>query len=168
MAASFTGPAPSVSRGPDPTAGLCRPHASAGDTHSKSGSVSCGDAAPSPGPWCAQGPFCALQESVSLLPQSCGSSALQPHWPPKSDSLGVPSPFAGSITCCHGCTLGKCLASFQPRPKVCKYPAGRGQFSAPPSPPRATLTAENRAQPDSSTLVPPRPPDHQGFPPRRK
>lgn len=91
---------------------------------------------------------------VCLLPQSSGSSVMQPHWPPKSDSLGVPSPSAGSITCCHGCTLGKCLTSYRPRPKVCKYPAGRGQFSAPPSPPRTTLTAENPAEPDSSTLVP--------------
>ena len=30
------------------------------------------------------------------LPQSCGSSVIKSHWPPKSNSLGLLSPFAGS------------------------------------------------------------------------
>ena len=34
--------------------------------------------------------------SKSLFPQSCGSSVIKSHWPPKSNSLGVLSPFAGS------------------------------------------------------------------------
>ena len=32
----------------------------------------------------------------SLFPQSCGSSAIKSHWPSKSNSLGVLSPFARS------------------------------------------------------------------------
>ena len=41
--------------------------------------------------------------SKSLLPQSCGSSVIRSHWPPKSNSLGVLSPFArfpGWEICC--------------------------------------------------------------------
>ena len=34
--------------------------------------------------------------SKSLFPQSCGSSVIKSHWPPKSNSLGVLRPFAGS------------------------------------------------------------------------
>ena len=34
--------------------------------------------------------------SKSLFPQSCRSSIIKSHWPPKSNSLGVLSPFAGS------------------------------------------------------------------------
>ena len=34
--------------------------------------------------------------SKSLFPQSCGSSIIKSHWPPKSNSLGVLNPFAGS------------------------------------------------------------------------
>ena len=34
--------------------------------------------------------------SKSLFPQSCGSSVVKSHWPSKSDSLGMLSPFAGS------------------------------------------------------------------------
>ena len=34
--------------------------------------------------------------SKNLFPQSCGSSVIKFHWPPKSNSLGVLSPFAGS------------------------------------------------------------------------
>ena len=39
----------------------------------------------SPGSWCTQGFVCALQ---SPFPQSCGSSVIKSHWPPKSNSLG--------------------------------------------------------------------------------
>ena len=45
----------------------------------------------SPGSWCAQVLFVS---SKSLFPQSCGSSIIKSHWPPKSNSLGVLSPFA--------------------------------------------------------------------------
>ena len=34
--------------------------------------------------------------SKSLFPQSCVSSVIKSHWPPKSNSLGVLSPFARS------------------------------------------------------------------------
>ena len=34
--------------------------------------------------------------SKSLFPQSCGSSIMKSHWPPKSNSLGVLCPFARS------------------------------------------------------------------------
>ena len=47
----------------------------------------------SPGSWCAQGFVCALQESVSPV---LISSVIESHWPPKSNSLGVLSPFARS------------------------------------------------------------------------
>ena len=47
----------------------------------------------SPGSWCTQGLFVP---SKSLFPHSCGSSVIKSHWPPKSNSLGVLSPFAGS------------------------------------------------------------------------
>ena len=42
--------------------------------------------------------------SKSLFPQSCGSSVVKSHWPPKSNSLGVLSPFARSPgwEMCHG------------------------------------------------------------------
>ena len=43
----------------------------------------------SPGSWCAKFWFVP---SKSLLPQSCGSSVIKSHWPPKSNSLGVLSP----------------------------------------------------------------------------
>ena len=34
--------------------------------------------------------------SKILFPQSCGSSVVKCHWPPKSNSLGILSLFAGS------------------------------------------------------------------------
>ena len=43
----------------------------------------------SPGSWCTQSFVCALQESVS---QSCVSSVIKSHWPPKSNSLGFSVP----------------------------------------------------------------------------
>ena len=54
-------------------------HASAGDSWTlagKSGSVSCGATAPSPGFWCAQGSVSALQGSVSKSCVSSGGSML--------------------------------------------------------------------------------------------
>ena len=50
----------------------------------------------SPGSWCAQGFVCALQVTKSLFPQSCVSSVIKSHWPPKPNSLGVVSLFARS------------------------------------------------------------------------
>ena len=41
--------------------------------------------------------FCVLFVPYeSLFPQSCGSSVVKFHWPPKSNSLGVLSSFVGS------------------------------------------------------------------------
>ena len=42
--------------------------------------------------------------SKSLFPQSCGSSVIKSHWPPKTNSLGVLSPFARSpgLEICSG------------------------------------------------------------------
>ena len=37
-----------------------------------------------------------LVPSKSLFPQSCGNSVIKSQWPPKSDSPGLLSPFAGS------------------------------------------------------------------------
>ena len=37
-----------------------------------------------------------LVPSKSLFPQTCGNSVIKSHWPPKSNSWGVLSPFAGS------------------------------------------------------------------------
>ena len=54
----------------------------------------------SPGSWCTQVLFVP---SKSLFPQSCVSSGIKSHWPPKSNSLGVLSPFvrsAGWEICC--------------------------------------------------------------------
>ena len=34
--------------------------------------------------------------SKSLFPQACVSSVIKSHWPPKSNSLGILSPFARS------------------------------------------------------------------------
>ena len=52
-----------------------------------------GSLLPSPRSWCAQYFVCAVQESV---PQSCVSSVIKSHWPPKSDFLGVLSLFGRS------------------------------------------------------------------------
>ena len=54
----------------------------------------------SPGSWCTQVLFVPYK---SLFPQSCVSFVIKSHWPPKSNSLGVLSPFAGSAgweICC--------------------------------------------------------------------
>ena len=59
----------------------------------KSGSVSYGVTAPSPGSGADKVMFVP---SKSLFPQSCVSSVIKFHWPPKSNSLGVLSPFVRS------------------------------------------------------------------------
>ena len=77
---------------PDPMADLCQPtcpletprQSQAGLTQSLVGTLHL-----SPGSWCAQ-TVCAL------FPQSYGSSAIKSHWPPKSNSLRVLCPLAGS------------------------------------------------------------------------
>ena len=47
---------------------------------------------------------CVCVPSKSLFPQSCVKSVIKSHWPPKSNSLGVLSPFArspGWEICCR-------------------------------------------------------------------
>ena len=86
---------------PDPAAGHHRPtllpelpgHSQASLGHSLVGSLLL-----SPGCWCAQGFVCALQESVSPVLWKFYRTliTIKSHWPPKSNSLGVLSLFAGS------------------------------------------------------------------------
>ena len=81
---------------PNPKAGHCRPlplpetpgHSQASLAQSLVGSLLL-----SPGSWYAQGFLCVFQE---LFPQLCVISVIKSHWPPKSNSLGVLSPFAKS------------------------------------------------------------------------
>ena len=67
----------------------------------KSGLVSCGGHCSfhlGPGAW-----KILFVPSKSLFPQSCVSSVIKSHWPPKSNHLGVLSPFARSTgweNCC--------------------------------------------------------------------
>ena len=64
------------------------------DTHRQSlGQSLVGSLLLSPGSWCTQVLFVP---SKSLFPQSCVSSVIKSHWPPKSNSLGFLSPFARS------------------------------------------------------------------------
>ena len=82
---------------PDPVAGHCL-HMPSPETpkHSQTSLAQClvESWLLSPASWCTQGFVCVLQES--LFPQSCGSSIIKSCWPSKSDSLGIPSPFARS------------------------------------------------------------------------
>ena len=57
-------------------------------------SVSYGAAAPFS--WVLVSTRLCLCPPKSLFPQSCGTSVVKSHWPSKSDSLGMLSPFAGS------------------------------------------------------------------------
>ena len=72
-------------------------HASTRDSWTlkgKSGSVSCVDTAPFS--WVlVHAQFCVCPPRV-CFPQSCGSSVIKFHWPPKSNSLGILSSFARS------------------------------------------------------------------------
>ena len=80
---------------PRPSSRPLLTHASTRDSWTltgKSGSVTVGSLL-SPGSWCTQCFVCALQESA---PQSCVSSIIKSHWPPKSDFLGFLSLFARS------------------------------------------------------------------------
>ena len=45
------------------------------------------------GSWCAQDLFVPPKSGI-CFPQACGSPAIKSCWPSKSDSLGIPSPFA--------------------------------------------------------------------------
>ena len=81
---------------PDPPADHCWPlplPETPGHSQASLGQSVVGSLLLSPGSWCAQGFVCALQESVS---RSCVSSVIKSHWPPKSNSLGVLSPFSRS------------------------------------------------------------------------
>ena len=74
-------------------------HSSTGDPPALAGSfgsVSYGVTAPFP--WvllCSRCCLCPLRLEL-LFPQSCGSLMIKSHWPSRSDSLGIPSPFVGS------------------------------------------------------------------------
>ena len=50
----------------------------------------------SSGSWCMQDFICALQDWSLCFPQSCGSPVIKFHWPSRSDSLGISSPFVRS------------------------------------------------------------------------
>ena len=74
------------------------PPASAGDPPTlagRSGSVSYGVTAPSPGSRCTHYFVCALQVWSLCFPQSCRRPAIKSLQPSKSDSLGIPPPIAG-------------------------------------------------------------------------
>ena len=43
--------------------------------------------------WCMQDFVCALQGWSLCFHQSCASPIIKSHWPSRSDSLGIPSPF---------------------------------------------------------------------------
>ena len=74
-------------------------HSSTGDPPALAGSfgsVSYGVTAPFP--WvsvCSRFCLCPLRLEL-LFSRSCGSLMIKSHWPSRSDSLGIPSPFVGS------------------------------------------------------------------------
>ena len=81
---------------PDPAAGHRRPSPpleTPGHSWASLGQSLVGSLLPSSGFSCTQGFVCILQESVS---ESCVSSVVKSHWPPKSNSLGLLNPFARS------------------------------------------------------------------------
>ena len=81
---------------PDPAAGRCRPTPppeTPAHSQESLGQSLVGSLLLSPGYWCTQGFVCALQESVSpVLYKFCNQIPL----PPKSNFLGILSPFARS------------------------------------------------------------------------
>jgi len=80
----------------DYAAGHCQPMPppeTPGQSQAKSGSVSCGVTVPFS--WVLEHTM-FFHAPKSLFPQSCGMSVIKSHWPPKSNSQGVLSPFAGS------------------------------------------------------------------------
>ena len=83
----------------DPAAAHCQPTAvPETPVHSQAslGQSLVGSLLLSPGSWCTQVLFVP---SKSLFPQSCVSSGIKSHWPPKSNSLGfsvsLPDPQVG-------------------------------------------------------------------------
>ena len=84
-------------QGPWPCSRPPLAHTSAGDSWTltgKSRSVSCGGHSSFPlGPSAHKVLFVPCK---SLFPQSCVSSVIKSHWPPKLNTLGVLSPFARS------------------------------------------------------------------------
>ena len=50
----------------------------------------------SSGSWCMQDFVCELQDWSLCFPQSCGSPIIKFHWPSRSDSLRISSPFVRS------------------------------------------------------------------------
>ena len=99
----FFGLRSNYGRGNDTTAGLCwptLPPETPGHSQASLAQSLVRTLLLSPGSWCTQHFVRALK---SLFPQACGSSAIKSHWPPKSNSLGVLSPFArfpGWEICC--------------------------------------------------------------------
>ena len=97
---------------PDTVAGHCRPtplQETPGHSQASAAQFVVGSLFLSPGSWCAQVLFVP---SKSLFPQSCGNSVIKSHWPSKSYSLGVLSPFArspGWEICCGYMSLNICL-----------------------------------------------------------
>ena len=82
---------------PDPAAGhrqLMPPPETPGYSQVKSESVSCGDTYPFS--WVPSVHKVLVVPSKGLFPQSCVSSVIKSHWPPKSNSLGILSLFARS------------------------------------------------------------------------
>ena len=81
---------------PDPLAGHCWPTPPpdpSGHSAASLAQLLVGTLLLLPGSWFAQGLFVP---SKSIFPQSHWSTVFKFHWPPKSNSLGVLSPFAGS------------------------------------------------------------------------
>ena len=83
-----------VLNAPHPAEGSCGLLETTGHSQASLGQSLVGTLLLSPGSWCAQGFL--LVPSKSLFPQSCGSSVIKSHWPPKSNSMWILSPFAGS------------------------------------------------------------------------
>ena len=78
---------------PDSTAGHCQPMPrpeTPGNSQSSLAQSLVQSLLLFPGSLCTQG----FVPSKSLFPQSCGSSIIKSHWPSKSNSLGILSPFA--------------------------------------------------------------------------
>ena len=87
------------------------PQASTGDPPAlagRSGSVSWRVTAPFP--WTPNAHrilFVPSKSGISIPPKSCGSPVIKSHWPSKSDSLGIPSPFVRPPGWEAGCDLPK-------------------------------------------------------------
>ena len=58
--------------------------------------AACRVAAPLLWVWVCTKSYCALQDWTICFPQSSGSPIIKSHWPLRTDSLGIPSPFLWS------------------------------------------------------------------------